>query len=167
MDKVIKQIAGFMAVSARTAPKARGVDNIVIKIVKGNDIAKLSKKMAILGKERKRPSFIRDSQNILEATAIMLLGTKTGPLGLDCGYCGYSTCVELSKTKGYCTYNSMDLGIAIGSAVSLASDFHVDNRIMYSIGYTAMKLGLLDKSVKIALGIPLSATGKNVFFDRK
>lgn len=39
---------------------------------------------------------------------------------------------------------------------------------MYSVGKTAIKKGLFkDKSIKQALGIPLSASGKNIFFDRK
>jgi uncharacterized ferredoxin-like protein len=38
---------------------------------------------------------------------------------------------------------------------------------MYSIGRAAMDLGLFSKDVKQALGIPLSVTGKNPFFDRK
>ena len=47
----------------------------------------------------------------------------------------------------------MDLGIAVGSAVSIASDFRIDNRIMYSAGLVAIKTGLLPRSVKVAIGI--------------
>ena len=59
----------------------------------------------------------------------------------------------------------IDLGIALGSAVKVASELNVDNRIMYSIGRAAMKMGLL-KADEIQ-GIPLSVKGKNIFFDRK
>ncbi len=38
---------------------------------------------------------------------------------------------------------------------------------MYTIGMAAVQLELLGPEVKIAHGIPLSATGKNIFFDRK
>jgi uncharacterized ferredoxin-like protein len=38
---------------------------------------------------------------------------------------------------------------------------------MYSAGLTAVKMGLLGDKVKLAIAIPLSATGKNIFFDRK
>jgi uncharacterized ferredoxin-like protein len=38
---------------------------------------------------------------------------------------------------------------------------------MYSAGKAAIELGLLGTEVKVAYGIPLSATGKNPFFDRK
>jgi len=40
----------------------------------------------------------------------------------------------------------------------------VDNRIMYRIGVVARKMKLIEGDV--VLGIPLSATGKNIFFDR-
>ena len=55
--------------------------------------------------------------------------------------------------------------IALGSAVKVASELNVDNRIMYSIGRAAMKMELL-KADEIQ-GIPLSIKGKNIFFDRK
>jgi len=55
------------------------------------------------------------------------------------------------------------LGIAIGSAVSIAANNRIDNRIMYTAGYTAIKNKLLGENIKIAFGIPLSATGKNIF----
>ena len=115
----------------------------------------------------KRPGFLRDAGNIKKIDHIVIIGTKKKPLGLNCGFCGYSTCKELEKTKtGVCTYNALDLGIAIGSAVSVAADLHIDNRIMYSIGKAAMEAGLFKEKVVHAIGIPLSATGKNPFFDR-
>ena len=58
----------------------------------------------------------------------------------------------------------MDLGIALGSAVKTAADLNIDNRMMYTIGSAAKALGLLDADVII--GIPLSVSGKNIFFDR-
>jgi uncharacterized ferredoxin-like protein len=95
-----------------------------------------------------------------------VIGVKSAPAGLDCGFCGYATCKELSGSKGICAYNSIDLGISIGSAVSMASRFNIDNRVMYSIGKAAMELGTFSKEVKQALGVPLSVTGKSPFFDR-
>ena len=59
----------------------------------------------------------------------------------------------------------IDLGIALGSAVKVASDLNVDNRIMYSIGLAAKKMNLLEADE--IQGIPLSIKGKNIFFDRK
>jgi uncharacterized ferredoxin-like protein len=53
------------------------------------------------------------------------------------------------------------------SAAEVAGRFHIDNRIMYSIGRACLDLGIFGPKVKQALGIPLSVTGKNPFFDRK
>jgi len=67
---------------------------------------------------------------------------------------------------GTCSFNVGDLGIALGSAVALAADLRIDNRIMYTAGKAALELGLLGEAVELAYGIPLAARGKNPFFDR-
>jgi uncharacterized ferredoxin-like protein len=55
----------------------------------------------------------------------------------------------------------------LGSAVKTAQIHNVDNRIMYSGGVAAMDLELMGKDCTVAFAIPLSATGKNIFFDRE
>jgi uncharacterized ferredoxin-like protein len=62
-------------------------------------------------------------------------------------------------------FQSIDLGIALGSAVKLAAELCIDNRIMYTIGVAAKDLGLLDSDV--IMGIPLAVTGKSPYFDRE
>jgi uncharacterized ferredoxin-like protein len=64
----------------------------------------------------------------------------------------------------WCAFRLLDMGIALGSAVKTASLLNVDNRIMYRIGTVARRVGLVDWDY--VMGIPLSASGKNVFFDR-
>lgn len=161
-------VAALMAAAARTSPKTRGIDNIEI-IVIDDDVTKrkLIDKMKEISKAEARPSLERDASSIEAVSEIVIIGAKANPAGLNCGFCGYPTCAELSKTKGICAYNSMDLGIAISSAASVAGRLHIDNRLMYSIGRTSLDLKLFSGSVKQALGIPLSVTGKNPFFDRK
>jgi uncharacterized ferredoxin-like protein len=56
------------------------------------------------------------------------------------------------------------MGIALGSAVKIASLLNVDNRIMYRIGAAARHSGLVDWD--FVMGIPLSVTGKSIYFDR-
>ncbi len=58
----------------------------------------------------------------------------------------------------------LDMGIALGSAVKTASLLNADSRIMYRIGPVAREMGLIDADV--VMGIPLSATGKSIYFDR-
>lgn len=162
------EVARQMAVAARTAPKTRGIDNIEVAAIDDEPTKKkIIEKMKAISKKESRPSFERDADSIGASPVILTIGVKSNPAGLNCGYCGYQTCAELSKTKGICAYNSMDLGIAIDSAAGIANLFHADNRVMYSIGRACLDLGLFSKTVKQALGIPLSVTGKNPFFDRK
>jgi len=47
----------------------------------------------------------------------------------------------------------------------MATDYRVDNRIMFTIGKAASSLGLLGDH-KLIMGIPLSVSGKSPFFDR-
>ena len=167
-SKTVLKVAKLMATAARTAPKARGVDNLEIAIATDDTILKLSKHMAAWGKKYNMEFFVRDSENILSSPAIILIGTyiKTQDIK-KCGLCGFKNCSEKKKyPETPCAFNSNDLGIAIGSAVSVASLHHIDNRVMFSVGQAALKLNLLGKDVKVAFGIPLSATSKSPFFDR-
>jgi len=167
-NAAVKDVAEFMAASARTAPKTRGIDNIDIIIIdEGSDKTKLINRMRKLSAKLNKPSMSRDADSIKEASWIVLIGVRSVPAGLDCGFCGCPACKDLFKSSGSCAYNLIDLGIAVGSAVSIASNFHIDNRVMYSIGKAAIDLGFFGKDVKQALGIPLSVTGKNPYFDRK
>jgi uncharacterized ferredoxin-like protein len=65
----------------------------------------------------------------------------------------------------YCIFKVMDLSIAVGSAAKTAMEHNVDNRLMYKAGVAALRLGIL-KPCDLIIGIPLSATGKNIYFDR-
>jgi uncharacterized ferredoxin-like protein len=166
-DGVI-EIANKMAVTARTSPKTRGIDNIeVVAIDDEATKKKVIEKMKDISKKENRPSFLRDADSIGLSPVFIVIGVKSNPAGLNCGFCGYPTCAELGKTRGICSYNSIDLGIAIDSAAGIANSFHADNRVMYSIGRACLDLKIFDQTVKQALGIPLSVTGKNPFFDRK
>ena len=162
----LEDVANFMCSAARTAPKTKGRDNLVIATLTREEKKKVISRMRHIAKRDGRAGCKRDAGNIKDAGEIVLVATKKEYLGLDCGFCGYKTCKALAKTKGICAFNSIDLGIALGSAASMASGFHADNRLMYSIGKAAIELGILGKGIAQAIGIPLSATGKNPFFDR-
>jgi uncharacterized ferredoxin-like protein len=164
----ISGCARFMVAAARTAPKTRGIDNIVTCVVDAKkDIRDLVLTMRAIAKRDNRPSIERDAGTIESLHAIVLLGVRRNPAGLNCGFCGHSTCEELKSSGGMCAVNLIDLGIAVGSAVSVASQFHIDNRIMHSIGRAAIEIGIFEKGVRQVLGIPLSVSGKSPFFDRK
>jgi len=161
----IKDIAKILMTAARTAPKARGTDNLVLAIATDDSIAEIAEKMRQLAVEREMPFFDRDAENVMNSAAIVLFGMKISPLGLNCAACGYKTCSEKPKNVP-CFFNANDMGIAIGSAVSLAADMRVDNRVMFSVGQAVMELGMMPEA-EMVLALPLSVKGKSIFFDRK
>ena len=174
-----------MLTAARTAPKARGVDIIEAILVEGDDLKLLAERMVEIGNNRNRPSFIRDAGNVLQAECIVAIGTRYQSLGLNCGHCGFATCAERensqfstlnfiakgSKTFGSqfqvpCSLNSIDVGIAVGSACATAADLRLDTRVMYSIGVAVEQLGWIGEGIHLTMGIAVSASSKNPFFDR-
>lgn len=169
-EKTVMSVAEKMLVAARTAPKARGIDNLVISLADKDTIRKIAGKMKDLVQNDNAPEFfLRDANNILQADVLVIIGTKIKPLGLNyCGLCGMGNCNEkVNNADSPCAFNTGDLGIAIGAAVSVAADARVDNRVMFSVGIAVCSLGLLGEDVKIIYGIPLCSSSKNPFFDRK
>lgn len=160
-----------MALSARTAPKAGGQDFVEIKVLGEDGIKELAEDMVKYGKENDKNNFDRDGENVLKSDQVILVSlNEADVLGLNCGACGLDKCSDLEIKSGaefdgpVCAWRLIDLGIAVGSAVKTASILNVDNRIMYRIGVSAKRLNLIDG--EIVIGIPISASGKNIYFDR-
>lgn len=165
----VKDVAAKMMIAARTAPKAKGRDNLEIIMIDGDDMKRMGAKMSEIAAREDFPSFERDGGNLEKAEVMVLIGTKIQAGGIKfCGLCGFGDCAGKNEHPDTpCVFNTGDLGIAIGSAVATASDLRVDNRIMYTAGMAALELGIFSPEVKICYGIPLSSTGKSPFFDRK
>ncbi|HNW68835.1 MAG TPA: DUF2148 domain-containing protein [Bacteroidales bacterium] len=168
-NEEIRDAAQKMLVAARTAPKGRGVDNLMVAIAEKDDIQLISDKMKEIGVRSGAAFFLRDADNILLAPYMLLLAARISPMNLpDCGLCGFENCIEKNNfPQTPCVINITDLGIAIGSAVSVAADHRVDNRVMFTVGIAVKELGLLGPESAVIYGIPLSASSKNPFFDRK
>lgn len=169
-NEILTSLAGKMLVAARTAPKGRGMDNLAMAILTGHDLQRVCKATHEIGEQTDNHIFIRDAANVLNsAEVLVLIGTRFRALGLKvCGNCGFADCDTKELHPEFpCSFNTTDLGIAVGSAVALAADHRVDSRIMYTIGMAARRLNILGEDYKIVYGIPLSATSKNPFFDRK
>ena len=161
----VLRIALQMMVAARTAPKGKGVDVIEIAHITDEDIKRLSEEMIAIHAENGFKFFLRDADNIQSAECILLIGTREHAHGLNCGHCGYATCAE--RPAGVpCAIVSVDVGIAIGSACATAADHRVDTRVMFSAGLAAQRLNILE-GCKQVFAIPVSASSKNPFFDRK
>lgn len=158
--------AQHMCAAARTAPKAKGWDYIDAIVLTDADKDAIAEKMDEICKREDIAFFARDAQNVRDSSALVFIAVKKSVRKLNCGFCGFPHCADLLKTDAKCFYDGVDLGIAIGSAVSIAADERVDNRILYSAGRAAMELNLFTEPVT-AFGIALSVSGKNRFFDRK
>ena len=163
--ELVLQACKQMMVAARTAPKGKGIDIIEIAVVTGNDIERMSEEMLKIAVEKELKFFFRDAENVLQADAVMIVGTRQKTHGLNCAHCGYKTC-ESKPEYIPCALNVMDIGIALGSACAKASDLRVDTRVMFSAGLAAQRLNMLGDCTHV-MAIPVSATSKNPFFDRK
>ena len=165
-------VADMMEIAATTAPKAVGKNYLVTKIVEGEECRRLAEEMESYGETSGRKNFDRDGANVGDSEAVLLIGMKdSAPTGINCGACGFPTCIKIntgdqeSEFLGpQCAIRILDMGIALGSAVKTAQLFNVDNRIMYRIGAVARKTGLIDAD--FVMGIPMSVSGKSIFFDR-
>jgi uncharacterized ferredoxin-like protein len=167
-------VAQMMAIAAVTAPKTKGQNFVEVKVLTGESVRELGEAMVAYGARTGRKNFDRDGMNVMHSEAVVLIGLKdTDTCGLDCGACGQPNCASFLKLPKYvegefqgpiCAYRLIDMGIALGSAVKVASMLNVDNRIMYRIGTAAKDAKLAEW--EFVLGIPLSVSGKSIYFDR-
>ena len=169
--------AKLMAVSARTAPKGRGLDSIKTLILhEPQELEKLAVAMEeVVHEDPERLEFFgRNAAHVRQSTAVLLIGVTGEPKRpespLNCGGCGMDCAGMIKANKKdrgmmrgpMCHMQSIDLGIALGSAVKAASELNIDNRMMYTIGAASRRLKLMDAD--FVVGIPLAAAGKNPYF---
>lgn len=160
------QVANEMMTAARTAPKGKGYDIIEVAMITGESIKELSEVMLVYSEKTGLKFITRDAENILNAEAIVLIGTKQQVHSLNCGYCGFETCAAKNEFPEVpCAINTVDIGIAIGSACTVAADHKVDSRVMFSVGRVVQEMDLMPGCSSI-YGIPISCSSKNPFFDR-
>ena len=164
--QLVLEAAHRMMVAARTAPKGKGIDIVEVGMAIDENIERLSAEMIRISGETGMKFFLRDAENIKSAEAILLVGTRQQVQGLNCAPCGFATCAEKPEAVP-CAINAIDLGIAIGSACATAADLRVDTRVMFSAGLAAQHLHYLGEESKCVMAIPVSASSKNPFFDRK
>ena len=168
-EKAILNTAAKMCAAARTAPKAHGKDTLHTLVLTGDEKELLAQKMEEVGTremENKMDTWYgRDANNIRKAQAVVLIGVEQKYRNVPhCGYCGFGDCSNCKKMGGNCAFAYVDLGIAVSSAVTVAANDMVDCRIMYSIGKTAAEMENMQDILWLC--IPISISGKNIFFDR-
>jgi uncharacterized ferredoxin-like protein len=169
-DKAVKAAAELVLNRMWSAPKAKGADDVALFLVDGVELTRLADWMESFGKEQNRPGFVRDSANLRNASCLLLIAARRMTMGLNCAMCGSPDCASAQKADANCVFPVMDLGIAAGSGASLCQEFGLDNRMMFSAGLAAVRMGLFGEEpsrFRAALGIPLQVSSKNIFFDRK
>ena len=179
IKETIETVINLMAASAMTAPKAGGKDCLeIVALTDSDDLKKVADEMRKYAHNSSKENYWhRDAANIETAQGVLLIGLA-GPVtaGYDCGGCGYSTCKEFEDSRelkdfemGYtgphCIMRMMDIGVALASAAKQASLFNVDNRVQQRVGAAARALGYIN--CEVAMGIPVSISGKSIFYDRK
>jgi uncharacterized ferredoxin-like protein len=166
----VDSIAEFMEIAAITAPKTKGDDFVVVKTLRGEDLKHIHDWMVRYAEKQGIPGFARDGENVLNSEALVLIGIKDADVAdLNCAACGSEACIAINTVEGefqgpQCALRVLDMGIALGSAVKTASLMNVDNRIMYRAGVAARGAGLIEAD--FVMGIPLSVSGKSIYFDR-
>ncbi|OYT50887.1 MAG: ferredoxin [Desulfurococcales archaeon ex4484_217_2] len=136
-EEIALLTAKLMAASAKTAPKAKGIDNVSIRILyRKDELNKLAEKMEELAVEY-GSFYARDAKNIRESDVVVVLGCKITEFNIKQPRIWNINIDEVLSL--------LNLGIALGVA--------------------AQELGLIDAD--IAMAVPLSIRGKNIFFDRK
>lgn len=165
-QEIVLEAARQIMAAARTAPKGKGVDIIEVCCVTQPEIELIAEEMRKIHEANGFKFFLRDADNIMQAEAMILIGTKEHCHGMNCGRCGFMNCSDRPPSVP-CAINTIDVGIAIGSACSKAADLRIDTRIMHSAGMAAISLGIPSKDLNNVLALPLSCKSKNPFFDRK
>ncbi|MGC9345925.1 MAG: ferredoxin domain-containing protein, partial [Candidatus Bathyarchaeales archaeon] len=137
--EAILEAAKLMLAAARTAPKSGGIDDILTLIVYGEEKDAIAEKMEKTAEERKIEGFKRDGKNVRDSQAVVLIGVRgSKSFGVNCGACGYKNCKEFEEAQKRfgedffgptCLFKALDLGIALGSAVKIASMLNIDNRM--------------------------------------
>jgi len=195
MERLIEKdgvniVAKLAAVASRTAPKGQGQDRLDIGLATKEEIKMIADQMRKIGdkkfekvesKNARRAEGIRkdwysDAQAIENSDELLLIAVDARrPSNKNCGMCGYDLCADFLKNTEFkhgagwpgplCPQVLVDVGIAVSSAASVIGRHHVDNRMFFKVGLACMDIQLLPESNCI-IGLAMSATGKNIYFDR-
>ncbi|MBR6767280.1 MAG: ferredoxin [Clostridia bacterium] len=168
-EQAVLNAAAKICAAARTAPKGKGIDYLETMVLTGAEKDALADTMERMGNEYGMGFFLRDAGNIRAAGAVVLFGMRENKRELHdiCGYCHFKNCADCAANNGVCAFDAVDIGIAIGSAVSVAADERVDTRVLFSAGRAALEEKLLGDGVTMVFAVPISVSGKSPFFDRK
>ncbi len=184
-----RHVAELCAVAAMTAPKSGGqllakgakpfIETVIVE--DADTLARLAAWLRERGSRLKDSIWFRDAEVAEKLDLVLFIGlARWYPPVYDCGACGYATCAQFLKALSVqrekeerddwefpgpiCQIRCIDLGIAVGSAAKIASLNNVDARCQTRIAAAARHLGVIASD--IAVGLSMSVSHKNIFFDR-
>lgn len=186
----LRHVAELCAIAATTAPKSGGqlflkgsAPILEIRLVDDREsLKRISDWIRDRGAKRGDSIWARDAETALKTDQILFIGlAKWYPPVYDCGACGFPTCAEFMNAMPaqrnkvdaddwefagpICQIRCIDLGVAVGSAAKEASGHGVDTRCQTRTAAAARHLGII--SADLAVGLAMSVSHKNIFFDRK
>lgn len=185
----VRHVAKLCAVAAVTAPKSGGqlflkgggpfIETVIVD--DKPTLKRLANWIRARGERHRAPIWFRDADTAEKLDVVLFIGLAGWyPPQYDCGACGYATCAEFLQARPahrteasadwefagpVCQLRAIDLGIAVGSAAKAASMNNVDARCQTRIAAAARHLGVIKADLAVALS--MSATHKNIFFDKK
>jgi uncharacterized ferredoxin-like protein len=99
----IELLARIILTSARTAPKGKGIDDIITCLLSPEEKSELASRMEELSAIKDLKFLIRDAKNVRDADAIVLIGLKaSGVSNLDCGHADLEhvrKCLSMKKCR--------------------------------------------------------------------
>jgi uncharacterized ferredoxin-like protein len=186
----LRHVAELCAMAATTAPKSGGQlflkgarPFLEIRLIEDRGtLNRISDWMRERGSKRGDPIWSRDAETAAKTDQILFIGLANWyPPVYDCGACGFATCAEFMNSSPtqrtnpgaddwefagpICQIRCVDLGVAVGSAAKEASSHGVDTRCQTRTAAAARHLGII--SADLAVGLAMSVSHKNIFFDRK
>jgi len=167
-----------MALAARTAPKGKGTDMLEIRVLAKKDMKKLAARLEKLGKEKDIGFFLRmqEPRRLGRLCPYRLPGRRSRRHQLRrlrvCDCADFTKALR-KKSKRETPFAGPTASSAWPTSASRSVQqsrpprfITWTNRVMYSGGVAARDLCLFSKDCTVVYAIPLSATGKNIFFDR-
>lgn len=176
---IIVETAELMCAASITAPKTKGINLLSVFYILPDEFNPLYDSLEQLSNKydhiRTQKPYKRDLETLRNTECLVVVSSKRKLMDIaGCDACGFygepNGCKAAAAAGATCAYNSKDLGIATCSAVLVAHQRFIDNRIIDTVGRAIINFKLYPEytggKAFDAVCIGLSISGKNPFFDR-
>lgn len=178
-DGIMDVGISLMAMAARTAPTFGNRTSIILKAIDAEELEKVA--AGLEEAKDQLPLLRREYQNVRDharsgGKALLVGCNRKSDLTYNCGSCGFRTCAELNKAESqlganfvgyrgpFCTWKSMDVGIACMAASAIAHRLGFQTREYGTVGGVALAMGMIEADICTA--VTITVTDKNLHFTR-